>query len=127
DKRIWRADVKFDESLAYLHQQSAEQARLNAHIARSEGDLLAWLERLTPRPEEVSYDPCHPAQATELLNTMASLYEHLGATERGKDWVCTQSIRPTTLAGPALVNFNTDISERIPRVSEHVTRHGPIR
>ncbi|MWV14740.1 hypothetical protein F3I16_01670 [Pseudomonas sp. L-22-4S-12] len=126
DKRIWRADVKFDESLAYLHQQSAEQARLNAHIARSEGDLLAWLERLTPRPEEVSYDPCHAAQATELLNTMASLYEHLGATERGKDWLCEQYVRPTTLAGLALVNFNTELSELIHRVSDNFTRHGTI-
>lgn len=100
--------------------------RLNGHIQRSESDLLAWLESLSPKAEEVSYDPCHPQQTTELLATMANLYEQLGASETGKRWLCKQYGRPTTLAGLALFNFNPELSALIDKVSANFSTYGTI-
>jgi len=125
-KKIWREDVRFDEAWAYLQERSDEMERLNGHIQRSETDLLAWLESLSPKAEEVSYDPCHPQQTTELLATMANLYEQLGASETGKRWLCKQYGRPTTLAGLALFNFNPELSALIDKVSANFSTYGTI-
>ncbi|GGJ82911.1 T6SS effector BTH_I2691 family protein [Pseudomonas matsuisoli] len=125
-KSTWREDVEFDKAWAYLQERNDELERLNAHIQRSEHDLIAWLQRLSPKAEDISYDPCHPRQATELLETMASLYGQLAGSEKGKALLCKQYGRPTTLVGLALFNFNTELSELIDKVSANFTAHGTI-
>ena len=125
-KKTWREDVRFDEALSYLQERSDEMERLNAHIQRSESDLLAWLKSLSPKAEEVFYDPCHPQQSTYLLDTMANLYEQLGASDTGKQWLCEQYGNPTTLAGLALFNFNAELSALIDKISTNFTTYGTI-
>ena len=125
-KKIWREDVRFDEAWTYLQERSDEMERLNAHIQRSERDLLAWLKNLSPKAEEVFYDPCHQQQSTELLETMANLYELLGASDTGKSWLCEQYGKPTTLAGLALFNFSAELSALIDKISSNFTTYGTI-
>lgn len=125
-KKTWREDVRFDEAWTYLQERSDEMERLNAHIQRSESDLLAWLKNLSPKAEEVFYDPCHPQQSTELLETMANLYEQLGASDTGKQWLCEQYGKPTTLAGLALFNFSAELSALIDKISANFTTYGTI-
>lgn len=125
-KKTWREDVRFDEAWSYLQERSDEMERLNTHIQRSESDLLAWLKSLSPKAEEVFYDPCHPQQSTDLLDTMANLYEQLGASDTGKQWLCEQYGKPTTLAGLALFNFSAELSALIDRISANFTTYGTI-
>lgn len=125
-KKTWREDVRFEEAWTYLQERSDEMERLNAHIQRSESDLLAWLKNLSPKAEEVFYDPCHQQQSTELLETMANLYEQLGASDTGKTWLCEQYGKPTTLAGLALFNFSAELSALIDKISVNFTTHGTI-
>ncbi|TLX64203.1 hypothetical protein DN820_07770 [Stutzerimonas nosocomialis] len=125
-KKTWREDVRFDEAWTYLQERSDEMERLNAHIQRSESDLLAWLKNLSPKAEEVFYDPCHPQQSTELLETMANLYGQLGASDTGKIWLCKQYGKPTTLAGLALFNFSVELSVLIDKISSNFTTYGTI-
>ena len=125
-KKTWREDVRFDEAWTYLQDCSDEMERLDAHIQRSESDLLAWLKCLSPKAEEVFYDPCHPQQSTELLETMANLYEQLGASDTGKKWLCEQYGKPTTLAGLALFNFSAELSALIDKISANFTAYGTI-
>ena len=125
-EKIWREDVRFDEVWTYLQERANEKDRLNAHIQRSESDLLAWLKNLSPKAEEVFYDPCHPQQSTDLLDTMANLYEQLGASDTGQQWLCKQYGNPSTLAGLALFNFSTELSTLIEQISTNFTTYGTI-
>ncbi|OEC35027.1 hypothetical protein A7D27_26600 [Pseudomonas sp. 1D4] len=125
-KRLWRNDVRYEEASLFLDEKSQQAERLDAHRQRSEQDLQAWLERLSPRAEEVFYDPCHPEQATELLETMATLYSQLGASETGSTWLCKQYGRPTSLAGLALFNFSPELSSMVDRISENFIRYGTL-
>lgn len=125
-KKTWRKDVRFEETWTYLQERSDEMERLNAHIQRSESDLLAWLKSLSPKAEEVFYDPCHQQQSTQLLETMANLYEQLGASDMGKRWLCEQYGKPTTLAGLALFNFSAELSALIDKISVNFTTYGTI-
>ncbi len=124
DKRLWREDVHFDELQGFLSRATAQAAQLEAHAQRSERDLLNWLERLAPNADTLFFDTCNPAHSRTLLETAEGLATLLGGGEAGQDWLCRQAVKPSTLLGTALFNFNPEIAALVRTVAHNFATTG---
>lgn len=126
DKRLWREDVRFDEVRRYVSESASEILRLQAHCQRSEGDLLAWLDRLDPSAEDIYHDTCNAKQASQLQQTANMVYTLLANGEKGQHWLCQQATRPSSLFGLALFNFNPEVAAVIKQVTLNFSRTGNL-
>ena len=125
-KRLWREDVRFDDVQQYLSQTTREAWQLQQHIQRSETDLIAWLDQLSPNAESVYHDTCNEEQSCQLLETAHALYTALGNVEAGQRWMCEQAQKPTKLFGLALFNFNPEVATLIKQVTHNFSTTGKL-
>ncbi|MDH0098424.1 hypothetical protein L1F06_024290 [Ectopseudomonas hydrolytica] len=126
DRAPLRKQVKYQEALDYRRDRHVELVALMRHIDRARNDLIPWLEYIHTDPGKVFLDPCSEQQSSLLIHTAQGLFDVLGQTEAGKNWLCQDYAKPKTLLGLAMYNFNSELASALEGIATNFAESGNL-
>ncbi|WP_134676536.1 T6SS effector BTH_I2691 family protein [Ectopseudomonas khazarica] len=126
DRAPLREQVKYQEALDYRRDRHVELITLMRHIDRARNDLIPWLEYIHTDPGKVFLDPCAEQQSSLLIHTAQGLFDVLGQTEAGKNWLCQDYAKPKTLLGLAIYNFNSELASALEGIATNFAENGNL-
>ncbi|UYG03914.1 hypothetical protein OCT51_00725 [Halomonas sp. LR3S48] len=123
-KAVWRNDVDYEGTLAFIDARQPEQEHLQAHCQKCREDLITWLERLPTSAQALCFDGCNVIQTQALIEFTHMVSQALGASEEGQQWLTERARRRDNLVGLALFNFSPELEQALTEVARNFIETG---